>query len=72
MAAIDKLDDPDGAVMVGDSVYDIEAAARAGVKTIAVLTGGFGGAELREVGAANVFVGLDDVREHIDETPLAG
>ena len=38
------------AVMVGDSTWDIEAAARAGVKTVAVLTGGFSEAELRDGG----------------------
>ena len=43
------------AVMVGDSTWDCEAAGRAGIETIAVLTGGFSEAELREAGAAQVF-----------------
>ena len=43
------------AVMVGDSTWDCEAAKRAGVPTIAVLTGGFSERELREAGAACVF-----------------
>lgn len=29
------------AVMIGDSVWDVEAAKRAGIETIAIRTGGF-------------------------------
>jgi HAD superfamily hydrolase (TIGR01509 family) len=49
------------AVMVGDSVWDCEAAKRAGIETLAVLTGGFSEDELREAGAAEVFDSLDGV-----------
>ena len=41
--------------MVGDSTWDCEAAGRAGIQTVAVLTGGFSEAELREAGAVAVF-----------------
>jgi phosphoglycolate phosphatase-like HAD superfamily hydrolase len=58
------------AVMVGDSTWDVEAADRADVKTIAVLTGGFSEAELREAGAVDVFESLVDLREALDRTPL--
>jgi HAD superfamily hydrolase (TIGR01549 family) len=58
------------AVMVGDSTWDIEAAARAELKTIAVLTGGFSEAELRDAGAVGVFESLTDLIEHLDATPL--
>ena len=58
------------AVMVGDSTWDVEAAGRAGVKTIAVLTGGFSEAELFEAGAVDVFESLVDLRERLDSTPL--
>ena len=40
------------AVMVGDSTWDCEAARRAGIDTVAVLTGGFSERELRDAGAA--------------------
>ena len=40
--------------MVGDSVWDVKAASAAGVPTLAVLTGGFSEAELREAGAVEV------------------
>jgi phosphoglycolate phosphatase-like HAD superfamily hydrolase len=56
--------------MVGDTTWDVEAATRAEVKTVAVLTGGFSEAELREAGAAVVFDSLVDLRENLDSTPL--
>jgi HAD superfamily hydrolase (TIGR01509 family) len=70
LAALDKLGDPD-AVMIGDSPWDVEAAGRAGVPTIAVLTGGFSEAELIEAGAACVFESVAALRAGIGETPLA-
>lgn len=48
----------DRAVMVGDTPYDIESASRAGLRCLAVRTGGFGVDELTEAGAALV---LDDL-----------
>jgi HAD superfamily hydrolase (TIGR01549 family) len=69
-AALDKAGMDDG-VMVGDTTWDIEAAQRAGVPTIAVLTGGFAEAELRDAGAACVFESIAELRERLDETPLA-
>jgi HAD superfamily hydrolase (TIGR01549 family) len=68
-AAIDKSGQAD-AVMVGDSTWDCEAAERAGVETVAVLTGGFSEDELREAGALAVFHSIEDLRRHLDETPL--
>jgi HAD superfamily hydrolase (TIGR01549 family) len=59
------------AVMVGDSVFDCEAAKRAGVETLAVLTGGFSDQELRDAGALRVFHSIDELREELSSTPLA-
>jgi HAD superfamily hydrolase (TIGR01509 family) len=70
-AAIDKAGGGD-AVMVGDTTWDIEAAKRAGIPTIAVLTGGFAESELRDAGAACVFESIAELRERMDETPLTG
>jgi HAD superfamily hydrolase (TIGR01509 family) len=43
-------------VAVGDAVWDIEAADGAGIRTVAVLTGGaFSEQELREAGAVEVY-----------------
>jgi HAD superfamily hydrolase (TIGR01549 family) len=58
------------AVMVGDSVYDCEAAHRAGVETIAVLTGGFSDSELLKAGARIVFASIVELRERLSWTPL--
>ena len=68
-AAIDKAGS-DEAVMVGDSTWDCEAAKRAGIETIAVLTGGFSEQELRDAGASVVFESIEDLRKRLSETPL--
>jgi HAD superfamily hydrolase (TIGR01509 family) len=68
-AALDKLD-ADEAVMVGDTPWDVEAAAKAGVQTIAVLTGGFSEEELRGAGAVAVFDSIVALREGVADTPL--
>jgi HAD superfamily hydrolase (TIGR01549 family) len=70
VTAVDKVGGGE-AVMVGDSTFDCQAAARAGVPTLAILTGGFSEQELREAGAASVFESLSELCEHLDETPLA-
>jgi HAD superfamily hydrolase (TIGR01509 family) len=58
------------AVMVGDSSWDCIAAERAGIPMVAVLTGGFSEAELREAGAECVFSSVVDLRAEIRSTPL--
>jgi HAD superfamily hydrolase (TIGR01509 family) len=58
------------AVMIGDSTWDCEAAERAGLETIGVLTGGFSEAELEDAGAVAVFRSLDELREGLGDTPL--
>jgi HAD superfamily hydrolase (TIGR01549 family) len=60
----------DSAVMVGDSTWDCEAAQRAGVETIAVLTGGFSEQELRDAGAVAVFRSIEELRRRLSQTPL--
>jgi HAD superfamily hydrolase (TIGR01509 family) len=60
------------AVLVGDSPWDCVAAKRAGVETVALLTGGFSREELQEAGAAAVFESIAELLERIDETPLGG
>jgi HAD superfamily hydrolase (TIGR01549 family) len=55
------------ACVVGDSVYDVEAARLAGVPAYGVLTGGYGRAELEEAGAAGVYVDLTELLERLDE-----
>ena len=43
------------AVMIGDSVWDVEASRRLGVRCIGVRSGGISEAELREAGAVAVY-----------------
>lgn len=69
LAALDKLGTRD-AVMVGDTPWDVEAAKRAGIETVAVLTGGFSEQELLDAGAAAVFDSIVTLREGIASTPL--
>jgi phosphoglycolate phosphatase-like HAD superfamily hydrolase len=57
--------------MIGDTPWDIKAAAQVGVDTLTVRTGGFSEAELEEAGAAMVFESVAELRERLDETPLA-
>ena len=64
--ALDRVD-AEHAVLVGDSVWDVRSATKAGLPVIAVLCGGFGRAELEDEGAALVVEGLDELRERLDE-----
>ena len=68
-AALERLDGGP-AVMIGDTTWDCQAAAKAGVETIAVLTGGFSDEELREAGAIAVVETIDELRRRLSETPL--
>jgi HAD superfamily hydrolase (TIGR01509 family) len=69
-AALEKAGGED-AVLIGDTVWDCEAAGRVGVPTIGLLTGGFGADELRDAGAVVVFASAAELCERLDETPLA-
>jgi HAD superfamily hydrolase (TIGR01549 family) len=69
-AALEKAGTKEG-VMIGDTTWDIEAAKKAGIETLAVRTGGFGDDELRDAGAAEVFESVRELYEKLDQTPLA-
>jgi HAD superfamily hydrolase (TIGR01509 family) len=70
-AALDKVNGkPDDALLIGDTVWDVEAAHRAGVETLAVRTGGFSEQELSEAGARQVFTSVEELRRSLVETPL--
>ena len=61
-AALEKAAGEGPAVMIGDSVWDVKAASAADVPTLAVLTGGFSAAELREAGAGEVVESIAELR----------
>ena len=69
-AALEKAG-TDDAVMVGDSRWDIDAAAQAGLETVCVITGGWSEQELRDAGAVAVFASPVALRDGLDQTPLA-
>ncbi|WP_188037410.1 HAD family hydrolase [Actinotalea sp. JY-7885] len=70
-AALDAAGVPaERAVMVGDSVWDVQAAARAGVACVGLLSGGTSRAELRSAGAVEVYDDVADLLAHLDESPL--
>jgi HAD superfamily hydrolase (TIGR01509 family) len=69
-AALRKLQVPPAeAVMLGDTPYDIEAAARAGIHTIALRSGGWNDEDLRE--AVAIYDDPADLLRNFDSSPLA-
>jgi HAD superfamily hydrolase (TIGR01549 family) len=68
LAAIDRLGvDPAGVYVVGDSVWDLLAARRAGTLGIGLLSGGYGTEELERAGAYRVFDDPAMLLAHLDE-----
>ena len=63
---------PEQAVMIGDSPWDVQAASRAGVQTVAVMTGGFSKEELRHAGAIEIYESVAELRAQLDHTILRG
>lgn len=59
---------PEEAVMVGDTPYDVEAASKAGVKTIAFRCGGWQDDDLK--GAIAIYDDPADLLAHFDKSPL--
>jgi HAD superfamily hydrolase (TIGR01509 family) len=72
-AALEKAQaDSREAIVVGDSVWDVEAAGRAGVASIAVLSGGFPESDLKEAGAAEVIESVAQLPRLISGRPRLG
>jgi hypothetical protein len=61
---------PTEVVMIGDTPYDIEAAARAGVSTIALRSGG-GWSDRELAGAAAIYDDPTDLLTHLDTSPIS-
>ncbi|GAB48211.1 HAD family hydrolase [Mobilicoccus pelagius] len=62
--------DPERTVALGDTVWDVQAATKAGIPCVAVLGGGVGEAALRDAGAAEVWKNPADLLEHLDDSLL--
>ena len=68
-AALDKLGlSADEVIMIGDTPYDIAAAKKAGVHTVALRCGGWDDRALS--GAAEIYDDPADLIKHIDRSPL--
>ena len=55
------------AIVVGDSVWDLLAARRAGALGVGLLSGGYGQEELERAGAYRVYEEPADLLRHLDE-----
>jgi HAD superfamily hydrolase (TIGR01509 family) len=58
------------AVMVGDAVWDVQAAHRAGVTCVGVLSGGFSRGELIDAGADEVYDDVADLLDRLDDSAV--
>jgi len=68
LAAAKKINMPIGqALVVGDSVWDLLAARRAGALGIGLLSGGYGRDELERAGAFRVYEDPGDLLRHLYE-----
>ncbi len=68
LAAADRLGaDIHAAIIIGDSVWDLLAARRAGALGVGVLSGGYGQDELERAGAYRVYQDPLDLLQHLDE-----
>lgn len=72
-AALDKLAplSANEAVVVGDTPYDAEAARKAGLKSVGVLSGGFSEQALRDAGCIAVYRDVEDILQNYESSPLA-
>ncbi|MCU1247937.1 MAG: HAD-superfamily hydrolase, subfamily variant 3 [Edaphobacter sp.] len=71
LAAAQRLNVPIArAMVVGDSVWDLLAARRAGCLGIGLLSGGYGKEELEQVGAYRVYLDPADLLAHLDEVGI--
>jgi HAD superfamily hydrolase (TIGR01509 family) len=57
--------------VVGDAVWDLLAARRAGMLSVGLLTGGYGDDELRAAGAFRVYRDAAELHESLDELGIA-
>ncbi|MEV4233540.1 HAD hydrolase-like protein, partial [Streptomyces bobili] len=59
------------AVFVGDTVWDMRAGRRAGVRCVALLCGGIARADLEEAGAQAVYADPAALLAGLEDSPLA-
>jgi HAD superfamily hydrolase (TIGR01509 family) len=64
--------DPEATVVVGDTVWDVKAAGRAGLACVAVTSGGISRGELEAAGAIAVYEDVGALLDDLDQSPLVG
>ena len=62
---------PQEVVVVGDTPYDVEAACKLGIRTLAVRSGGFSDDDLVEAGAAELHDSIASLHRDFDRSLLA-
>ena len=66
-AGVDAAD----AIVVGDTPYDAQAAGKAGLRAVGMLSGGFPEADLRAAGAGAIYRDPAHLLEDYDRSPLS-
>ena len=61
----------DQVIVIGDTPYDAEAAAKANLQTIGLLCGGWKEKDLRQAGCIAIYKTPADLFAHYDKSPLA-
>lgn len=61
---------PNEAIALGDTPYDVEAAGKAGVRTVAVQSGGWSREDLQQAGAATVYADVAEIVRRFDQSPF--
>lgn len=72
-STLDRLQlPPDRVLALGDTPWDIESASKAGIKTVAVTSGGWSDDDLRDAGAIEVYGSVAQILENFDCSAFAG
>lgn len=61
---------PNRVIVVGDTPYDAQAAFKANLRTIGVLSGGFSSENLSQAGCIAIYQNVADLLAHYDSSPL--
>lgn len=72
LVTLDKLGNiaPNHVIVVGDTPYDAEAAGKANLRMIGVLSGAFSEEDLRKAGCIAIYQNIAALLAHYDESPL--
>lgn len=70
--ALDRAEaDAENAIVVGDTIWDVQSARKVGLDCVGVLSGGLGRGELEDAGAVAVYDDVGQLLDKLDDSPLA-